>query len=163
MVVTGAERNPQVPTDPLMSQLAIKMESIMVNQVIQPWAEYQMNKIEQAALAYDMRKALPNSTQASHMAQHGNQWMENQAPSTNSQAVEMITNAGTQQQWVHNSGAVTFLDTNAMTRNLQAMIQNNEASLYWEYAVEKESVTNTLNTNVGDQNMHANSNNYPLS
>jgi len=135
----------------------------MVDQVIQPWTEYQMNKIKQAALTYNMRKALPNSTQASHTAQQGNQWMGNQALLTNSQAVEMITNAGTQQQWVHNSGAITFLDTNATTRNSQATIQSNEASPYWEYLLEKDLVTNIMNTNVGDQIAHANSNIYPSS
>jgi len=38
-VVTGAERNPQVTTEPLVSQLAIKMEPVMLNQVIHPWAD----------------------------------------------------------------------------------------------------------------------------
>ncbi len=68
----------------------------MVNQVIQPWAEYQMNKIEQAALTYDMRKALPNSTQASHTAQQGNQRMGNQALCSTNVYARLAT--GKQQQ-----------------------------------------------------------------
>ncbi len=109
-----------------------------------------MNKVDQSELAYDMRKAPPNSTQAAHMAQQVNQQLGNPEVSTNFQAVEMITNAGPQQQWVYNSGAVTNLDTEAMTRNSQAPIRNNKAGAY-------------SNTNGGNQYVHANVNNFPSS
>jgi len=135
IVVTGG--HPQVSTELLMmSRLEIKMEPIMVDQVIHPWAEYQMIKVEQVSSAYNRQKALPDSMQASHTAQQGNQQMGNQALLTNYQAAEMITNAGTQQQRVHNFGTATFLDANAMPRNLQATIQNNESTPYLEYAPE---------------------------
>jgi len=116
IVVTGG--HPQVSMEPpMMSQLAIKMETIMVDRVIHPWAEYQMIKVKQASSAYNRQKAPPDSMKASHTAQQGNQQMGNQALLTNYQAAEMITTAGTQQQRVHNFGTASFLDANAMLRN----------------------------------------------
>jgi len=112
----------------------------MVDQVIQPWAEYQMTKVDQAAEAYDRRKAPPNSTHATHMAQQGNQRFGDLEMSTNAQAGEMITNAGTQQQWMHNSGAVTNWDTDALLRNSQATTRNIE----WQNQ-QGQQVPNTFN------------------
>jgi len=51
--------NPQDTTKFPMSQLAIKMEPVPLNQIIHPWAEHQISKIIPAAAAYDARKSPP--------------------------------------------------------------------------------------------------------
>jgi len=69
IMAAGAEMNPQDTTKLPVSQHAIKMEQVPLDQIIHLWAEHQMNKIGQAAMAYDTRKALPNNVRTSHMAQ----------------------------------------------------------------------------------------------
>jgi len=45
IVSSGAEANPQDTTKLPMSQLAIKMEPVPLDQIIHPWAEHQLSKI----------------------------------------------------------------------------------------------------------------------
>jgi len=69
IVSLGAEANPQDATKLPMSQLAIKMDPVPLDQIIQPWAEHQLSKIIPAAVAYDARKAPPHNAQSPHLAQ----------------------------------------------------------------------------------------------
>jgi len=71
-MAAGAETNPQDTIKLPVSQLAIRMEPVPLNQIIHSWAAHQMNKIGTAAMAYNTRKAPPNNVQTPHMAQKEN-------------------------------------------------------------------------------------------
>jgi len=113
-VALGAETNPQDTTKFPMSQLAIKMEPVPLNQIIHPWAEHQISKIIPAAAAYDVRKSPPNNVQGPQLAQQESQRMERNTPGLDYQMVEMMTNAGVQQHSFNNVGTTSFLRGNAI-------------------------------------------------
>ncbi len=119
IVSLGAEAHPQDATKLPVSQLAIKMEPVPLDQIIQPWAEHQLSKIIPAAVAYDVRKAPPNNAQSPHVAHEEMQRLERNAIGWDSQMPAVMTNAGLQQHGSNNVGTTSINEDNAMHHNRQ--------------------------------------------
>jgi len=143
--------NPQDTTKLPVSQLAIKMDPVPLDQIIQPWAEHQISKIGLVAAAYDARKAPPSNTQSHQLAQQENQRVERTATGWDSQMLEMMTNAGVQQHGSNNAGTTSFLKRNAIHQSHQESNQNDNAAPHLDYAPVRERVANVQNTNVRQQ------------
>jgi len=152
IVSSGAEANPQDSTKLPVSQLAIKMEPVPLDQIIQPWAEHQLSKIFPAAAAYDARKAPPNNAQSPQVAQLESQRMERNAIGRDSQIPAMATNAGLQQLGSNNVGTTSINEDNAMRHNRHAGNRREITANYPEYVQDRERAMNVQNTNVGHQN-----------
>jgi len=137
IIAAGAEMNPEDTLKLPVSHLAIKMEPITLNQTIHLWAEHQMNKIGQAALAYDTRKVLPNNVQTSHMTQQDHQRMGGNVLFMDSQAAGLMTNSGTQQHNVNNS---VFLITMQFLKTLKKAFKRTLQQCTWNVLLEKKEL-----------------------
>jgi len=151
IVASGAETNPQDTTKLPVSQLAIKMDLVPLDQIIHPWAEHQISKIVPAAAAYEARTATPNNVQSPQLAQQENQRVERNAPGQDSHLVDMMSTAGIQQQSINNSGTTSSFEVNAVRQSRQESSRKDNTAQYPEYASERERIPIVQNTNVGQQ------------
>jgi len=151
LVAAGAEAHPQDATKLPVSQLAIKMEIVPLDQVIQPWAEHQLSKITPAAAAFDARKAPPDNARSPHVNQQETRMLGRNANGWDPQMPAMMTNAGVQQQGSNSMGITSINEDNALRHNHQGGNRNENAEHYPEYVQERERTMNVQNTNVGHQ------------
>jgi len=139
IVAAGAETNPQDTTKLPSSQLAIKMESVPLDQIIHPWAEHQQSKIIPAAAAYNARKAPPHNMQSPQLSQQENQRVERNALGMDSQLGEWCqmlpySNTVTTMQAPQVSSRVMSIKITCKTESSQ----NDNTAQYPEYVPERE-------------------------
>jgi len=161
IAATGAETNPQDKTKPPISQLAIKLEPVPLDQTIQPWAEHQISKMGQAAAAYDLRKSPPDNTPSPYVVHQDNRRVEQNIPGLDSQRAGMSTNAGTQQYGLNSAGTTSFVESSLNRQMRPGNFQNENSAQYLDYVPERGRVANVQNTNVGHQQSYDHTNYNP--